>query len=362
MPANIASLRWAGVVTLVALSCTPLPEGPKTLAPLCYGLTAGKASAKELFTNPVVPTDKVQESLIFGGMDPGTLEPINYELGFLLNDLNVPLSAPTDLYVSALEYTRFTEGWRAGETDYSISFTVCSDDSSGETLPAVEGEFAHITTLSADLKARLDSPDVQCTTDSGGGETVDHCRLFIPADAEKGIVIAAGTNFGTAGGTGTTSYKPGFDFNMLDTRFPNSYINPNRLGGETGMGKYFRYGACVYEYFNDPSKSAYLAKVGQNGNAAHAERRPLWAIVDRPGRHRGGHLDPRGQGVAHPRGRLGWGSRRPSSCSRLTRWTSASRRSCPRRCWRLPRPRRARASSWSSPSRTPATTTSPSTR
>jgi hypothetical protein len=258
--------------------------GPRaeTAAPLCAEVAVG--GEKVLFTHPVVPVDKVLESLIFGGMDPGTLEPINFELGFRLTEVNVPVAAPADLYVRSIERTEFLVGGRAGETDYAIAFDVCATDDGGVVRAAVEGDFAHITALSAALAAHLaDESALDCQENAGPEETVRTCRRFFAPGAE-GLVIAAGTPIGTGGGTGVTAYAPGFDFNLLDTRFPNAYANDERIGSEEGMGRWFRYGACVYEYFAEPYRAGYLAKVGQNGDLRTSVDAPCGTLsIDKPG-------------------------------------------------------------------------------
>jgi hypothetical protein len=97
-------------------------------------------------------------------------------------------------------------------------------------------------------------------------------------------VIHAGESIGSAGGTGATSYRPGFDFNLLDTRFPNTYVNPDRIGAEEGPGRWFRYGACVYEYFTGATRAAYLGKVGQNGDLRSDTSAPCGTLsIDQAG-------------------------------------------------------------------------------
>jgi hypothetical protein len=237
------------------------PDEVETLAPRCDEVAGG--DPRELLTHAVVPTESVFETLIFGGMDPGTLEPINFELGYRLDGINVPVTAPADLYVRSFEYTSYLTGSRAGETDYAVSFTICSD---AEGAPAVEGDFAHITALEPDFADIIATATFDCYDNEGPEETIETCRVFYPADADDGLVIPVGTAIGSAGGTGNTDYAPGFDFNLLDTRYPNEYVNPDRIGAEEGPGRWFRYGACVYEYFAEPMRSAYLDVVGQNGD------------------------------------------------------------------------------------------------
>jgi hypothetical protein len=258
------------------------PDTDIPAAPRCSDLTG--ADAKALFGTPVVPTDKVLESLIFGGMDPGTLEPINFELGFRLTDINVPVTAPTDLYVRSLEATNFLTGSRAGERDYAISFHVCTEDPDGTLEVAVEGDFAHITALAPSLTAILESGERDCYMNTGPDETIETCRRFFPTSGDDMFVIPAGEVIGSAGGTGATAYRPGFDFNLLDTRFPNAFVNPDRIGAEEGPGRGFRYGACVYEYFTGTTRTAYMSKVGQNGDMRDYPSAPCGVLsIDQAG-------------------------------------------------------------------------------
>jgi hypothetical protein len=269
---------------LIAAACgTSEPEGDvTTAAPRCSDLTDG--DAKALFGTPVVPASSVLESLIFGGMDPGTLEPINFELGFRLTDINVPVHAPTDLYVRSIEMTKFLVGSRAGETDYAITFHVCSEDSSGTTEVAVEGDFAHVTALEPSLAAHLMGSELECSTNPGPDETVETCRRFFTPTGDAALVIAEGELIGSAGGTGATAYRPGFDFNLLDTRFETEAVNRDRLGAEDGPGRWFRYGACVYEYFTGATRTDYLSKVGQNGDLRAYASAPCGTLsVDKAG-------------------------------------------------------------------------------
>jgi hypothetical protein len=261
---TLRSVAAASLLAACGGSDSDLDGKVTTAAPRCSDLT--DADAKALFGTPVIPTTSVLESLIFGGMDPGTLEPINFELGFRLTGMNVPVTAPTDLYVNSIASTKFISGWRAGETDYAVTFHVCSEDKAGTAEVAVEGDFAHVTSLEPALLAALASGQQECNTNAGPEETVETCRRFFAATGDDALVIAEGESIGSAGGTGATDYRPGFDFNLLDTRFPNEFVNPDRLGAEEGPGRWFRYGACVYDYFTGATGTAYMSKVGQNGD------------------------------------------------------------------------------------------------
>lgn len=267
---NASHLGLALICSVTLAGCSGGDNGggngpvASTLSPLCSEV--GGVSGKDLFPVAVVPADKVVESLIFGGMDPGGFEPINHELGFLLNDINVPVTAPGILDIRSIEYTNYLEGARAGETDYGFAFHVCSVEEDGVRQPAVAGNFAHMTGLAPAFQEILDSQEFNCETYETIDETAETCHLTIPLTESEGLLVQPGTLMGSAGGSGLTAYAPGFDFNLMDTRHPNQYVNPNRLGSETGAGRGFRYGACVYEYFEEPYKTSYLDKVGQGGD------------------------------------------------------------------------------------------------
>jgi hypothetical protein len=191
--------------------------------------------------------------------------------------------------VRSIERTAYTAGWRAGETDYGITFDVCATaGDGGELLPAVEGELAHVSTLSAELMEFLEGADLDCQESTQTeAETAETCAFRFNGDGEP-LVIASGDPIGTAGGTGATEYEPGLDFNLLDTRFPVAYANPDRLGGEEYPGRWFRYGACVYEYFTDPTRAGYLDKVGQNGVIRDDAEAPCGRLaIDQPGKATG---------------------------------------------------------------------------
>ncbi|MCC7072703.1 MAG: hypothetical protein IT383_15345 [Deltaproteobacteria bacterium] len=264
-----ATLLVLSAATAAGVGCQEV--GPEAVeAPTCATL-AGE-SERELFTEAIVPVDAVRESLVFGGMDPGSLEPINFELGFMLNDINIDVTAPAELYVRALGRNEYLSGLRAGETDYQLVFDVCTDED-GAVL--VEGDLAHITTIATELQPLFEARADECETHEAADESVRACRWFLN---DEPAVIAAGTLLGTAGGTGATTYAPGLDVNLLDARAPNAFVNPERLGAEEGPGRAFRYGACAYEYFVEPFRSSYLAAVGLGGVPRESEDAPCGTL------------------------------------------------------------------------------------
>lgn len=265
--------RWFLAGWLIVAACGDADDeseaGVETQAPTCASLVGD--DPRELFRQPVVSPDAVLASLVLGDMDPAALDPFTFELGFLLDGLNVPVTAPADLYVHAIEYTDFLTGARAGERDYSLNFSVCSHDD-GTGAVAVEGVFAHVTSLESELLNRFSDAQLSCERGEGNGETIESCGVrYFPARDER-LMIPAGTLIGGAGGTGKTAYRPGFDFNLLDERFPNAFVNPERLGSDDGPGRWYRYGACVYEYFAEPWRAEYLSRVGRGPSARRVSR------------------------------------------------------------------------------------------
>ncbi len=182
-------------------------------------------------------------------------------MGFRLNDIEVPLVWPGDIFLISINSSEFLTGGRAGVTDFGMGFVVCH--SSQRTI---EGELAHVTGLSGQAKALFDSAtNLRCETYSGPAEQIKSCTL----NFSKAVRVTAGEPLGFAGGISdgvggaVGNYTPGLDLNMVDTAFENYYVNRERLGGRFGMGYYFRYGVCVNEYFSEPFKTQIMDKVGR---------------------------------------------------------------------------------------------------
>lgn len=230
--------------------------------PSCDSVTEANASVnpKDLFSLAVVDPVFVSSSLPIGELEAGDNTPINHELGFLLNAINVDVTAPADLYVKSLTSTEYLTGSRAGEVDYGINYQVCSHLVNNKERVAVEGDYAHMTGINNNLMTTLGG--ASCVEDINDVESTNKCSVNYINDY---LLIDKGTLIGTAGGTGLTPYKPGFDANLIDFRFVNTFVNPDRIGAEEGPGAGYRYGACTYEYFFDPDKTAYLNKVGLPG-------------------------------------------------------------------------------------------------
>lgn len=259
---RVLALTPACLLGSLAVACGDDPDhgddGPRTAAPACEAVAIG-GDPRALFDHAVVDPDAVRSALPLGDMFPGALEALSFELGFALEGVNVPVIAPADLSLRTIEATRFLTGERVGETDYGMAFSVCSD---GAGTPVVEGWFAHVTGLAPELAARLDGDGVDCARGENPRETSETCTVRLPETGPGRLVVPAGAQLGSAGGTGRTEYRPGLDFNLLDTRHPNRFVNPDRIGADEGLGRGFRFGVCAYAYFVEPFRSAYLSRVG----------------------------------------------------------------------------------------------------
>ncbi|MDH3976381.1 MAG: hypothetical protein OEV42_19110 [Deltaproteobacteria bacterium] len=235
----------------------------------------GSVNAKDLFSVALVDPSSVDSSLPIGELEAGDLTPINHELGFLLYTTNIDIIAPTDLYVKSLTSTQYISGPRAGETDFGMTYQVCSHLVNSKEEIAVEGDYAHMTAAYGIITTAL--VGATCVEDLGDVESTVKCSVNY---VNNYLLIDKGTLLGSGGGAGLSDYKPGFDANLTDFRFENNFVNPDRIGAEEGPGAGFRYGACTYEYFLEPTKTAYLDKVGVPGNYRVSATDPCGKLSD----------------------------------------------------------------------------------
>jgi len=245
----------------------------ESLAPLCDDIAPANAP-RELFSYPVVDPSHVTAAEVFGGMEPSSpQEVMNYELGFYFGGSDIPLTAPADLYVEAIErsYHAYDD-----VTDWGIAYHVCSYQDGNVRRAGVFGNFAHVTTLNSTLNALFDAefdkylagqPSAVTCSDAENqncGLNVNRMRDVL-GDPEYVLVLEAGTQFGTGGPAEGKTGPAGIDTNLIDRRINdyegNYYINPDRLGAEGGPGLAWRYGVCTYEYFPEPYRSQYLGKI-----------------------------------------------------------------------------------------------------
>ena len=276
-------LALAGCSSNSPTENAPPPPPPYRGAPLCTELVSDE-NPRELFTTALLPAEAVNDAYPFGDTQPNEVqEIINFELGFYIKNepayASVALTAPTDLYVETLEISRYDDDHDGivDRADHGVSYEVCSHVVEGVQQQAVTGNFAHVRTLSPTLMAIVDAErqrilDGVVTLEASalrcddGLDGVGTCVFFASikreTEPEFEIVIPEGTAFGTTA-------SPGFDANLRDRRMNggtgNYFISPNRWGADYGHAIGYRYGACTYEYFAEPYRSAYLARIGANG-------------------------------------------------------------------------------------------------
>jgi len=222
----------------------------------------------------VVDPSHVTAAEVFGGMEPSSpQEVMNYELGFYFGGSDIPLTAPADLYVEAIErsYHPYND-----VTDWGIAYHVCSYQDGNVRRAGVFGNFAHVTTLDSTLNALFDAefekyldgqPSAVTCSDADNHEcglSLNRMRDVV-GDPDYVLVLEAGSQFGTGGPAEGKNGPAGIDANLIDRRINdyegNYYINPERLGAEGGPGLAWRYGACTYDYFVEPYRSQYLGKI-----------------------------------------------------------------------------------------------------
>jgi hypothetical protein len=269
---------------------TPAPIEHQTRAPACSDV-ADPARPNELFHHALVDPAAVSDAIVFGNMEPySPQEVVNFELGFYLPGTNVPLTAPADLYVQSVR--RSVHAFD-GVVDWSLDYHVCSELDGDLRVPAVSGNFAHITTMSAPVMELFDAEMAKLDE---GELTAMHCNddrsecnlnlnLFRDQrdDQSFAFVLAAGDALGTGGKLTDGTGPAGIDTNLQDRRYGgNHFINPDRIGSEAGHGAGWRYGACTYEYFAEPMRSAYLGAIEAFGEPREASDEPCGVMeVDR---------------------------------------------------------------------------------
>jgi len=136
------------------------------------------------------------------------------------NTVPSPVYAPGNM---ALTNVAMTQNLSDGSSDYSISFSPCTE---------VTGYFLHITTLTTDILDKVgDFSD--CATYSN----YRYCYKDVS------IEMTAGTLLGYAGGPNSSSGA--LDFGLRDSRItPIYYVNPDRLVNDDQL-----YVVCPYDYY-----------------------------------------------------------------------------------------------------------------
>jgi hypothetical protein len=244
----------------------------------------------EVFPIALVAPDSVSEAVALGEMQPDDVEAVlNFEQSLYIKNepawLNTPISAPQNIHIETIQVSRFDDdsNGTVDREDFSLNFEVCSHVQNGVRQPAVTGSLRHMKTVSADLMAlfnaekdkvvtggaSVNSTAIRCDnglTNASAFTAAGTCTLFVTIKRETEPSFQIVRNVGTQ--IGTTAF-PGIDTNLLDYRknggAGNFFLNPTRWTGGGSWSRSNKYAACTYEYFAEPHRSAYLAKVGNNG-------------------------------------------------------------------------------------------------
>lgn len=305
---HVRCVSSGGLVALLAIGLSPAcadpapgtPPTPYLDGPLCASLVSDEAP-DVLFDHELVPIGAVDSAYPYGDMQPDQVqEIINFEQGFYIRNspefANVPLTAPTTLYVRSIEVTRHDadHDGTVELTDYGFTYDVCSRIVEGERGPAVSGNFAHLKSLAPSIATvfgteadRIRSGAIaesesalRCSNGIDGPGT---CTFFVSLAREEdptfSLVVPAGDPIGT------TAF-PGFDANVRDRRknggLGNHFLSRDRWTAETGHASGLRYGVCTYEYFVEPYRTQYLRRIGANGVYRNVDGNGLPVAVEHP--------------------------------------------------------------------------------
>jgi hypothetical protein len=268
----------------------PDPE-VESWAPRCADLVT-EDSPRELFTQALLPAAHVESTVMLGNLEPEE-DALNHETGFYITGSNVPLTAPADLYIGAIQRSFHPYD---GVTDWGVAFDVCSYLDGNVPRAAVSGNFAHMGSLGPALQDFFDTELAKHQAGEASAMVCDEqeweCGVNLNAyrdlsgEPDFTLVIATGENLGTAGPTDGNPGPRGLDMNLSDRRINhfegNFYLNPTRLGGEEGPPARWRYGVCPYEYFSEPHRSDLLGKVTNYDGKRESTDQPCGTLeVDR---------------------------------------------------------------------------------
>lgn len=301
--------RWRGTLLYIAgvsgliLGCSDSPREPfqeqpdaagliedESRAPLCSDIAMPQAP-NALFTHGIIDANEISETIMLGDMDPTSpQEVLNFEMGFYVPGVEVPLVAPAKLYLQSIE-----RSYHANDdvTDFGVGYHVCSYDDAGVRKAAVSGNFAHVAALNSELTALFDAElrklkDGQESSVRCSGDTTEECSLFVSmlrdqaGDPSLTLIVEAGSQLGLTGHLEGNLGPAGIDANLQDRRINdfsgNYYINPNRLGADNGPGAGWRYGACTYDYFVEPFRTQYLDMIRNVGVARVSADQPCGTV------------------------------------------------------------------------------------
>lgn len=188
------------------------------------------------FTVLPVAEGDIKSAGPLGGLNPPGHTVPNDHAGLYVNTMGVTIVVPGDMRVKRVRRSRYlVSPVRQGQADFAIYFDLCRD---------IEGQLGHLTTLRADLEARIATSD--CTTYSTSDETLESCVSNV------NINLLAGEPLGTVGGATAMA----FDFGTYDARHTNEYVNPSRVLSST------LHSVCPYELFAPTEAEYLLSRVG----------------------------------------------------------------------------------------------------
>ena len=200
----------------------------------------GACTAPVRFTQHFIDPAHVQVVTPLGGQTAfgGSIAVRSYVMPpSALYGMRLPVYAPTDMDLVAASYY-LPNGAPAGyQPEYSLFFDAgCSIEVQLYHIKGVVGAVASVVPTTA--------------SSSSAGQTVTRTR------------VAAGQQIGWYEGEAGRSVA--FDFRVEDRSSPNVFINQSRFDS-SAMATGERYAKCPYDYYSEPLKSTWMAKLGSAG-------------------------------------------------------------------------------------------------
>jgi hypothetical protein len=244
--------RGAAAVVIAGLGVLGSVCGKSSTGP------SGNCGGGPVFTVLPVPASAILAATPVGNMGPPVHTIPTDHAGFYLMGTNIPLSSPAPYRITSVRTTRYLAStFRAGQSDYSISGTLCSGYQLG---------LNHLQTVVAKIQSETGGG---CTTYSTANETIEACTK----DGAS-IDFSAGEQLGTVGGASAAA----FDFGLYQTGHQNAFVNPSRYSSLTLSA------VCPYDPFTASLRMQVNALMGQPGTPASGEN-PICGTmnVDRAG-------------------------------------------------------------------------------
>lgn len=224
----------------------PDPQtGGQDVNPITLSLLPGCGSNNHLFSvSPVIDSD-LKGLVPLGNLNPSSHTFPTDHLYFYLTEAQTPVHSPGDatlLMVITKDYLNADPPY----SDYDLYFYPCRE---------FQVKFAHLVTLSEDLKAQIASAGSgSCTEVTSGGYEIRYCNHAV------NIHLAAGEILGTAGLPTQSLFA--FDFGAIDGRVtPLAYANPDRYF-EAADHLDALHTVCPINYFEEALKSRLSARFG----------------------------------------------------------------------------------------------------